>query len=199
MVSESDKELVRRIRAGDQESEKELFKRFNAKIINLVSLNLGKSSQHWEDVVAETQFAVLVSLREGKYDPEKGVSLSSYIYGIAMNKIRDFYKFAKKETMVSSETHVETLKINIRENTELEQEELRQLLREAMNQLKRKYKEVLYLRYYEELSIGEISERLKLPPRRVSERIHYALKLLRKKCEKEKYFSILSVIFLILL
>jgi len=199
MVSESDKELVRRIRAGDQESEKELFKRFNDKISKLVSINLSRSSQHWEDVVAETQIAVLISLRQGRYDPEKGISLSSYIYGITMNKIRDFYKFAKKEAMVSSEIPLETLKISAKEDADLEREELRQLLREAINQLKGKYKEVLYLRYYEELSIREISERLKLPSRRVSERIHYALKLLRKKCEKEKYFSILSVIFLILL
>jgi RNA polymerase sigma factor (sigma-70 family) len=49
-----------------------------------------------------------------------------------------------------------------------------------------KYKEALELRYFKELSVPEISAQLGIPPRRVSERIHYALKLLRQAYQKKQ-------------
>ena len=77
------------------------------------------------------------------------------------------------------------------EEYELERKETQDILRNLLKKLKLKYKEVLYLKYYEELSVNEISERIKLPPRRVSERLHYGVKLLRRECKKENIFSIL--------
>ena len=58
-----------------------------------------------------------------------------------------------------------------------------------MKRLKQKYREILLLRIYEEKSIEEISEHLKIERRRVSERINYAFKLLLKECKKENYFQ----------
>ena len=72
----------------------------------------------------------------------------------------------------------------------LERAELKDLLKEALNTLSPKYREALELRFLKEYSIQEISEKLEMSPRRVSERIHYALKLIRKVCEDAKIVSI---------
>ena len=50
----------------------------------------------------------------------------------------------------------------------------------AVQQLKPKFKEVLNLYYYQELSRDEVAAKLGISPRRVSERLNYAQKLLRK-------------------
>ena len=70
------------------------------------------------------------------------------------------------------------------EDYRLEDEERAGLVRACLQNLRPPYKEALELRYFKELSIAEMSAQLGLPPRRVSERIHYALKLLRKTWKK---------------
>ena len=80
---------------------------------------------------------------------------------------------------------------------EIERKETRDIMRDLLKKLKVKYKEVLYLKYYEDLSVAEISARIGLPPRRVSERLNYSVKLLRKECDKANIFSILRGFVLI--
>ena len=50
----------------------------------------------------------------------------------------------------------------------------------AIKKLKPKYREVLYLYYYKDLSMEEVAEKLGISPRRVSERVNYSQKLLKK-------------------
>ena len=75
---------------------------------------------------------------------------------------------------------------------QLDNEEFRKALRESLEKQKGKYQQVLYMRYYEDLSIREISNRIGLPAPRVSERINYALKLLKKELEKKKILQYLA-------
>jgi len=53
-----------------------------------------------------------------------------------------------------------------------------------LEKLKPKYKEILYLYYYKELSRDEVAKKLEISPRRVSERVNYAQKLLKKMMRK---------------
>jgi len=50
--------------------------------------------------------------------------------------------------------------------------------------LKPKFRDVLYLYYYRELSREEVARTLDISPRRVSERVNYALKLIQKAVRK---------------
>lgn len=184
-----DKELVKRIRAGDKEAEVELFFQFNQRISRRVYLSLGAHTDDWKDIVSDIQIAVLLNLRDGKFDLNKGTSLGSYIYAIAHNKIQDYFRAQRKQKTMYSSLSAE-VNIIVDEQSELEKEELRNRLRHVLSKLDLKYKQVLDLSYYEGLSVSEISRRIKLPPRRVSERINYAIKLLRKESKKEKIFSI---------
>ena len=63
-------------------------------------------------------------------------------------------------------------------------------LARAIDKLKPRFKEVLYLYYFQELSREEVARRLGLTPRRVSERVNYAHKLLRKLLQQEDFFQL---------
>ena len=104
----------------------------------------------------------------------------------------------KRQTTITHKTEV-IKKVDAAEVFELEKEEIRVILRKLIIKLKPKYQEVLYLRFFKEYSIDEISTTIRLPHRRVSERIHYAIKLLRSQCEKDNLFSILRSILIILI
>ena len=180
MLGDEDKKLVERIQSGETEAETELLQKYGAPIIRKVSFDLGTGNADWRDVAADVQLALLISLRQGRFDVNRETSLGSYVYGITVNKIRDYFK-AKKKRPFTAESLPAGI-VSVTEAYDIEKKEVQAQLKNLLGKLKLKYQEVLYLRYYEELSISEISQRIHLPPRRVSERIHYAVKLLRKKC-----------------
>lgn len=195
-IASHEKKLVEQILKGNRNAEQELFAGFDKKIIRKVRLSIGLSNPDWKDIVSEIQLAVLESLRHGRFDVQRGSSLGSYIYGITMNKIRDYFKQQKKKKRFAIDSEgMEDPSAD--EIDDFEQKERSYLLRGLLKGLKLKYKEVLYLRYYKEYSISEISQIINLPPRRVSERINYAVKLLKKECDKNKLFSIFFCIGLI--
>jgi len=196
MITPHEKNLIAQILRGNRNAEQELFAGFDRKIIRKVRLSIGMSNADWKDIVSEIQLALLDSLRNGRFDVQRGSSLGSYIYGITMNKVRDYFKQQEKRKLISTNSE-QSDNWSVNEADELEQKEIHNLLRSLLENLKLKYKEVLYLRYYKEYSISEISQIIGLPPRRVSERIHYAVKLLKKECEKKKLFSIFCWLVLI--
>ncbi|MCB0266025.1 MAG: hypothetical protein KDH98_22980 [Calditrichaeota bacterium] len=67
-----------------------------------------------------------------------------------------------------------------------------------MNNLDDKYRKILDMRYFQELSIQEISQITGLAPKRISERIHYALKLMKSECKKFNLFSIFNLLMLLI-
>ena len=67
--------------------------------------------------------------------------------------------------------------------------ELREALHQLIDRLAPKYREILYLRYYEELMPMQIGRRLNLPAQKVSERLSYAVKLLREEAHRQDFFS----------
>ncbi len=137
--------------------------------------------------------AIILSLRDGKFGSKKGVQFGSYVYGIAQHKINDYHRYKNK--YVRGEKIFQDLKEYNLGEMSIEENEQKKLLRKLLSSLKTKYQEILYMRYYENLSIDEISKRLNLPKRRVSERIHYALKMLKKENEKKKYLNILMIAY----
>ena len=62
----------------------------------------------------------------------------------------------------------------------MEKSERARQVERVVGGLKPKFRDVLYLYYYKELSRDEVARTLDISPRRVSERVNYALKLIQK-------------------
>jgi RNA polymerase sigma-70 factor (ECF subfamily) len=67
---------------------------------------------------------------------------------------------------------------------QVENKERTELISGAIKKLKPQYREVLYLYYYKGLSREEVAKKLCITPHRVSERVNYSQKLLKKLIKK---------------
>jgi RNA polymerase sigma-70 factor (ECF subfamily) len=188
-----ERQLLERIYRGDPQAESELVRQFDYVIRRKIESCIQADKDRIHDILAEVHLAIIQSIRQKKFRMENGCSLGAYIYGITRNKISDFYKERKRHQ--NTEIVPQYLMDTIRD-LELERKELAFVLRKELEKLQPKYKKILYLRYFKELSITEICEQLDLSPRRVSERIHYAVKLLRKN-SKKKLSIFLSLVLII--
>ena len=182
----NDNELVKCIQDGDQQAVAEFYTRYHDLIAFKVSKKLNREHQDFKDVVQDIILFILSGLTRGKFDPAKG-KLGAWIHGITRNQIAAYFHSFSKE-VADKNIEIENLMIKAQSTHAIEQEEESEMIQKLLKKLKPQYQEVLMLRYFEELSIAEISEKINLEPRRVSERIHYALVLLRKQLQKGSNF-----------
>ena len=139
--------------------------------------------------MSEIQEAVLLRLRKGGYDPEQGKSLEAYTAGIVVNIVGQYFRKLKKEKIVVFDELLDSSPNQENILSDMIVEEHHKKIRECLRRLKPKYREVLLLRIYEMKSIEEIAQKLRLKHRRVSERIHYAFKLMVQECKRDDYFE----------
>ncbi len=138
-----------------------------------VRKSLGAQTPDWEDVVNEIITQVIEKVKKGEFRGES--SIGTFIYTITSRRIVDFIR---QKTKILRGVPEPSPWPDPCEDAETR--ERAKILAEAIQQLKPKFKEVLQLYYYQEMSRSEVAERLGISPRRVSERINYAQKLLRK-------------------
>lgn len=138
-----------------------------------VKKSLGTQTPDWEDVVNEiiTQVIEKVKKREFRGDS----SIGTFIYTVTTRRIVDYIR---QKTKILKGIPEPAPLPDPCDNAE--SREKARVLADAIKQLKPKFKEVLNLYYYQELSREEVAQRLGISPRRVSERLNYAQKLLRK-------------------
>ncbi len=138
-----------------------------------VKKSIGVKTPDWEDVVNEIMINVVEKIKKGEFRGDS--SIGTFIYTITSRRIIDFIR--KKSKVLK---HAPEPNPYLSPQEQAEKTERAQWIAEAIEKLKPKYKEVLYLYYYQELSREEVAKKLKISPRRVSERVNYAQKLLRK-------------------
>jgi RNA polymerase sigma-70 factor (ECF subfamily) len=138
-----------------------------------VKKSIGVRTPDWEDVVNEIMINVVEKLKKGEFRGES--SIGTFIYTITSRRIIDFIR--KKSKVLK---HAPEPNPYLSPHEHVENRERAQWIANSIEKLKPKYKEILYLYYYQELSREEVAKKLNISPRRVSERVNYAQKLLRK-------------------
>lgn len=147
---------------------------YRPKIGFKVRRSLGASNPDWEDVVNEILTQAVDSIRSGEFRGES--SIGTFLYTITVRRIADYIRRkARVLRHVPEPSHPD----DPAEDAEREQGLLR--LAEAVAGLPPKYKSVLELYYFREMSREETARRLGLSPAQVSERTHYAQRLLRRR------------------
>ena len=134
---------------------------------------LGPANPDWEDVTDEVLMQVIEKVRAGEFRGES--TIGTFIYTITSRRIVDYIR--QKTRVLRGAPEGGTLP-DPQEQVERDQRAAR--LGEAVKGLKPKYREVLRLYFYLEMSREEVALRLGITPAKVSERVNYAQKLLRK-------------------
>lgn len=151
----------------------EVVQKYRPVVSFKVKKSLGARTPDWEDVVNEVITQVIEKVKKGEFRGES--SIGTFIYTITSRRIVDYIRQKTKVLKGIPEPAILPDPCD-----EAENRERARILAEAIKKLKPKFKEVLDLYYYQELSREEVAQRLGISPRRVSERLNYAQKLLRK-------------------
>lgn len=157
-----------------EEDVKELMVRYRPIITFRVRKAIGAQSTDCDDLVSEILSQVIEKIKSGEFRGES--SLGTFVYTVTSRRIIDYIREKTKVMKFAPEPQPfpdpqETL----------EQREISEKVQEALGKLKPKYQNVLYLYYYQELSRDEVASKMGISPRKVSELVNYALKLLRKE------------------
>ena len=142
-----------------------------------VKKSLGSYTPDWEDVVNEIMLNAIEKLESGKFRGDS--SVGTFIYTITSRRIIDHIRKKSKSLKHAPEPNPFP-----QPHEHVENKERAEMVARHLEKLKPKYKEILYLYYYKELSRNEVAQKLGISPRRVSERVNYAQKLLKKMMKK---------------
>ena len=127
------------------------------------------------DIVQEVSYKVyksIESLREPKY-------FNTWIMKIAINISTDFYN--KKSKVVCMEQEELISKID----TTYEDKDERIYLMECLDKLDDKYKKIIVLKYFDDLTFREIAEILDIPENTVKTHLYKGLSILRNNMNME--------------
>ena len=105
-------------------------------------------------------------------------SIGTFIYTVTSRRIVDYIR--QKTRILEGAPDAGTLPDP---QEEVEREERAKRLGEAVRGLKPRFRDVLYLYFYKEKTREEVARELGITPAKVSERVNYAQKLLKKSLE----------------
>lgn len=186
-LSITDEQLVKAYAQGSNEAFDILLKRHQDRVFNYI-LRIIKNEDLANDIFQETFVKAILTIKQGRYT-ESG-KFPAWITRIAHNLIIDYYRQEKSENMQS--TDLEDVNIlNRKELCEATIEDLiitDQILADVkylIEELPDLQREVLTMRYYQNLSFKEIAEKTGVSINTALGRMRYAIINLRR-IAKEK-------------
>jgi len=182
--------LLEKLRAGDKAAREEFYNHYRSRIYALVLEQVGRDQAIAEDIVQEVFLAALGSLHKFHGDSQ----LYTWLRSIALHKIYDFYRRQGREPRAqksSPELTALTLEQTAYDepatSTEMESEEMRQSIHQALANLPKDYQEVLVLKYLEGMPVVEISQVMGRSPKSVEGLLARARKAMRASLEGNHY------------
>jgi RNA polymerase sigma-70 factor, ECF subfamily len=179
----SDAELLRLMLAGEEKAFTELYRRHKGVVYRFALLMSGKAS------VAEevTQEVFLALLRNGRrYDPERG-SPKAYLCGAARNQVLLLMEKERPYVQLVEESDegeaVQIAQLISGDDPlgDCARNEANRLVRQAVLALPARYREVIVLCDFQEMSYAEAALTLDCPIGTVNSRLHRGHALLLKK------------------
>jgi len=175
-------QLVKRLRAGDRVAMEEFYNIYRNRLYFLVSQQVGQDHAIAEDLVHEIFLAALGSLDKFRGDSQ----LYTWLRSIALHKINDFYRRQAREPQPTTSSF-DLNALNLEQTgdnepaifTDMESEEIRQSVHQALADLPEDYQEVLVLKYLKDMPVLAISQVMGRSPKSVEGLLSRARKAMR--------------------
>lgn len=181
---ETDEDVARKVCSGEKELFGELIDRYEAKLTRYIR----KFTQDSDDVTDLLQ-SVFIKAYTHLQSFDQSRSFNSWIYRIAHNESVNHLKKrgGSYVTFVDFDTFLPHPFAKETSDKESLSRELKDIMDTSLTTLSPKYREVLVLFYYEELSYQEIADILHIPTATVGVRISRAKDTLKKILKDKKY------------
>ncbi len=154
-----------------RQSVQELFEKYQNNLY-IIAFQICKNTEDAKDVVQDT-FLQYYSLKK-EFDNEQHIR--AWLIRVAINKAKNINCAFWRRNKMSLEDYIETLVFETPESEELF---------ETVMNLPEKYRIVIHLFYYEDYTIHEIAEILKLSESNVKVRLSRGRSLLKEKLQEE--------------
>ena len=178
----SDEELVKAYAEGNNEAFDILLKRHQERIFNYI-LRIIKNEDIANDIFQETFVKAILTIKQGRYT-ENG-KFPAWISRIAHNLIIDYFRQEKSENHQSADLEEVDI-LNRKELCEatiedvLVSSQIREDVKNLIMELPPLQREVLNMRYYQNLSFKEIAEMTGVSINTALGRMRYAILNLRR-------------------
>jgi RNA polymerase sigma-70 factor, ECF subfamily len=174
----SDEELMELISAKDAKAFEVLYDRYSRLMLNYFNRMLWKDREKARDFTQEL-FTKIINKPESF---EKGRSFKTWFYSVAHNMCKNEYAKHEVRRVAHQELRREdSASSGLESQKGMDREQFNIKLAEALTELDEVKRTTFELRFYQELSIIEISEIMQCSEGTVKSRIFYTLKDLNQK------------------
>lgn len=184
----ADEKLVRLYAEGNNVAFDVLLDRYEQKIFSYIMFIL-HDEEVSEDIFQETFMKAIITIQQGRYT-ENG-KFQAWLTRIAHNLVIDYFRQNRNENCISSEdveydvfNNVSLSETDI--ETEIIQDQVLSDVRLLVKNLPSVQKEVVFMRYYQNLSFKEIADITGVSINTALGRMRYALLNLRRMAVKHK-------------
>ena len=177
----TDEEIAKQVQRGQVEPFELLVKRYQEKLTRYGRKFLS-NNQDIEEIIQEVFIKSYVNIKS--FDLSR--KFSSWIYRIAHNEFVNALRKRKRSPLYFFDLDVFLPHFVSKETPEkdIEKKEAKELINRFLKKIDSKYREVLVLYYFEDLSYKEISDILHIPISTVGVRIKRAKNIMKSYCEK---------------
>lgn len=184
----TDENLVRAYAKGSNEAFDTLLKRYKDRIYSYI-FRVVKNDDTANDIFQETFVKAIMTIKQGRYT-ENG-KFPAWITRIAHNLIIDFYRQEKSENMQSTDLE----DVNVLNRKELCESTIEDIMvadqitsdvKQLISELPDLQREVLNMRYYQNLSFKEIAELTGVSINTALGRMRYAIINLRRMAKEKE-------------
>lgn len=184
----TDESLVRMFANGNNQAFDILLNRHKTRVYNYI-LMIVRNRDMAEDVFQETFMKVIMTIKQGRYT-ENGKFIA-WVSRIAHNQIIDLFRRERNENTVSNEEYED---VDLFNNSKLCEENIEdkmvrdQVMKDVNNLLRHLpevQREVVYMRYYRDLSFKEIAEMTGVSINTALGRMRYAVLNMRRMAQEK--------------
>lgn len=186
-VNYSDQELIKEYREGNKLCMEILIQRYKKQVYSYILVKV-KDKTLADDLFQDTFIKVIQSIKNNAYvDNNKFIA---WVIRIAHNIIMDFYRHNKKQAFTTDSE----MKINLYNSEKWIEETIENKfvidqinadLHKLIEHLPAEQKEIVYLRFYGDMSFKEIAETANISINTALGRMRYALINIRKIIEEK--------------
>ena len=182
----ADDMLVARYSKGDNKAFDELLARYQSKLFNYIYF-IVRSQEIAEDIFQETFVKAITTIQQGRYTASG--KFGAWLTRIAHNMIIDGFRQERNENTISNdETEVDLLNdVDLCDDnveTQMVNEQTLSDVRRLVDALPDNQREVVYMRFYQDLSFKEIAEITGVSINTALGRMRYALMGMRRIAEE---------------
>lgn len=185
-LTATDEKLVALYAQGDNEAFDVLLNRHKDRLYTYIYYTV-RNEELAEDIFQETFTKAIITIKQGRYN-ENG-KFPAWLTRIAHNLIIDCFRQEKQENFVFCDEEERNLLNNIRLSegtieTEIVNRQIIADVRRLMKHLPEEQREVVHMRFYQDLSFKEIAEMTGVSINTSLGRMRYAILNLRRMAEK---------------